>query len=522
MIDFCKKSVAYLYSIFIALVLVDVLIIQQFINQLCKKNFALPNIVLLIIGAIFIGAMSYLVIRYYKSFGPRLNALISRPVIGIVSIVLFFVQLYILKNIYFLTGWDAEVIFSSAKELLNGNDVAEWYYSAYPNNLFLTYVFAFILKINSTLGIYPENGGIFAIIAVQCALAFLTAYLVYSVCVNITESRIAGLAAYVLYVAFIGFSPWLVIPYSDSMGLVFPLLTVRLYQLARASSNRIRELILYGVIGLIAFIGFKIKPQIAIIFIAIVLWDMVRLVHTLIKDRKKLVERVVSLAVCFAVFISTAVGVSALLKSSSDKLDPEAEIGVAHFAMMGLNDEYDGIYNSGDVDFSQSYETRTERSEANIRVVKERLSELGFFGTIRHIAEKSLVNFGDGTFAWVAEGSFFKVVLPMPNDSMSGFLRSFYYTEGNAYDFYITFMQFIWIGVLALSLVAGFYALRNKGESGITVCVLMTGLIGLILFETIFEARARYLFTYAPIFVICATVGLFSVLKFIKGKKWKG
>ena len=135
MIDFCKKSVAYLYSIFIALVLVDVLIIQQFINQLCKKNFALPNIVLLIIGAIFIGAMSYLVIRYYKSFGPRLNALISRPVIGIVSIVLFFVQLYILKNIYFLTGWDAEVIFSSAKELLNGNDVAEWYYSAYPNNL---------------------------------------------------------------------------------------------------------------------------------------------------------------------------------------------------------------------------------------------------------------------------------------------------------------------------------------------------------------------------------------------------
>ena len=38
-------------------------------------------------------------------------------------------------------------------------------------------------------------------------------------------------------------------------------------------------------------------------------------------------------------------------------------------------------------------------------------------------------------------------------------------------------------------------------------CTIMLSILGLTIFELLFEARARYLFTYAPLYIILAVLG---------------
>ena len=47
----------------------------------------------------------------------------------------------------------------------------------------------------------------------------------------------------------------------------------------------------------------------------------------------------------------------------------------------------------------------------------------------------------------------------------------------------------------------------------------MLALIGITLFETIFEARARYLFIYAPVYLTVGMMGLRACAERIKEKR---
>ena len=44
----------------------------------------------------------------------------------------------------------------------------------------------------------------------------------------------------------------------------------------------------------------------------------------------------------------------------------------------------------------------------------------------------------------------------------------------------------------------------------------MLAIIGLTIFETVFEARARYLFTYIPMYIILAIMGGYSLKEQLK------
>lgn len=74
-----------------------------------------------------------------------------------------------------------------------------------------------------------------------------------------------------------------------------------------------------------------------------------------------------------------------------------------------------------------------------------------------------------------------------------------------------------WLGLLFFSVFSIFdkSAYKNK------VLVLQLSLFGLFLFELLFEARARYIYTYAPIYLILAMVGINSLLNITKFKYTK-
>lgn len=51
--------------------------------------------------------------------------------------------------------------------------------------------------------------------------------------------------------------------------------------------------------------------------------------------------------------------------------------------------------------------------------------------------------------------------------------------------------------------------------------VLMTSLIGIFLFESIFESRSRYLYTFVPIYIVAATMGFQQMTQNFKKRALK-
>ena len=186
-----------------------------------------------------------------------------------------------------------------------------------------------------------------------------------------------------------------------------------------------------------------------------------------------------------------------------------SETSIAHFWMMGLNPEKKGVYSAEDVRYSRSFVTASERTQANIAVGKQRLQEMGFFGTLKQLAQKMLTLYNDGTFAWGKEGNFLQTVFDPPNTKAAPFLRSIYYPDGSRYLYFTTFEQFIWLMILLLGAAGLFSSFSHKHAK--TLNILWLTWIGLTVFELLFEVRARYLYTNVPLFCVLAAVGIENI-----------
>ena len=61
--------------------------------------------------------------------------------------------------------------------------------------------------------------------------------------------------------------------------------------------------------------------------------------------------------------------------------------------------------------------------------------------------------------------------------------------------------------------------MRREKNINEAVLVIALSIIGLTMFETLFEPRARYFYIYVPFYVILAPIGLQNVLEKFKSKK---
>ena len=130
---------------------------------------------------------------------------------------------------------------------------------------------------------------------------------------------------------------------------------------------------------------------------------------------------------------------------------------------------------------------------------------------------KTRRKFENGTFCWSGEGRFFYELIDEENKPQSDFSRSLYYTgkysnTGKYYVVWSNFVHMIWLTILFFSF---FSILGNNSKLNI----IMLALIALTLFEIIFEARARYIYIYAPLYIIIAMYGLVCIKNIQKESK---
>ena len=439
--------------------------------------------------------------------------------IMLVVTIIVCVGLFILSYQYcFRTGWDVHRMLKNASWLAEGNikKLNNEYYSRCPNNVFLTCIFSLAYRAANILHI---SDGYYVLLAVQSCIFAWAGYFIYRAADTFfqEEKRKYSLLTWLMYMLLAGLSPWIVIPYSDSVALF--MVSLCLFLLFKMRQSRHSGVFLF-LLTLCGVMGYYIKPQIFILFIAffiVMAIDNLRKLPTHLTlyklyKKKKLPAHLTLYMKKMGIMLLAAViaaGTVTIVKERSGfKLEEEAQLGITHFFMMGWHKETRGVYYRPDVDYSISFPTKKERAEANVKVIKERMQDFGVKGVIQFICEKNLLNYNDGTFAWGVEGNFYKSVDDTGYQPVRKVLSEYYYNEGKYHSWFQEIMQVLWMGTIFLNIFAG----SRKKDSQIVV--LMLAILGLTLFETLFEARARYLFGYASVYIFLAVTGLSRVENF--------
>jgi hypothetical protein len=482
--------------------------ISPTLTYVCKKKFLYSNYELLKLD-ILILSLVFIIWKAVIRCGLKSTESYCLRGVLIGSIALFAIQVYISYNIYFLTGWDAGgCIIPAAKAIASGLSVNKFntYFSTYPNNITLVWIFSLILKLCSKFGITNSGSLLMPIIVVNCFISSLSGFLTFK-CVEKLINMKWAVLAWIVYFLLVGTSPWIVITYSDSFALFLPILIFFIY-LKEFKEKYI--LMKWGLLGTISFIGYSIKPQVIIIFISICLIEIWRFFFVSSEYKKK--KSIVLTALVLSFLLSNTI-CKIIYRQTGFSIDKEKKLGMMHFVMMGMNDEGGGYYNAEDVRYSLSFADSAERRRGNVKVIEERIENFGARGYMKFLMRKTLVNYGDGTFAWSMEGGFYKELYPDRNERISPLLKSYYYIDGRNYGKTSTFQQAVWIGIIVamLGLInTRKYQLNNK------ITVLMLSILGLTAFQLLFEARARYLYIYTPIYICLSVLGLKNITDILR------
>lgn len=427
-----------------------------------------------------------------------------------VPVVVFVVQLVVYYAAGINTGWDAGALADqsiiSDVECVTSQAVQS-NFSRYPNNLFLFWLFRRLNDLR--LAIVPGVGYRAWLAGCSCFAVSCSCFMFMRVTKSLftLPSRIV---AVVMYIALIGLSPWFMIPYSDTFGLLVVSTMLWCFVCNRRISFK------WGLLGLLAVVGYSIKPTILFVFAAMVLASLG------IRDVSRVKRALPTVALAVVLGCGLGLSVAHVVKESVDfGWDESKQFTVLHFAMMGLNDDTDGAYLQTDVDLSNGASSVEERRAVNLSVIEERLNAYGPLGLAKHEIRKLLTAYNDGTFAWSVEawggveaGHFeftgrFNQECRDSLAPLSSILRSLLYADGRFYVVFCTIMQTLWLIVLfGVPWSSGAVGRECSGEQGAVVtaaCLVAVALLSVFLL--VFEVRARYLFPFGGMFVLLACMG---------------
>ena len=499
--SFFKIIYAIIFSI-----IITILLLSDDILYFCKKEFILSNgAIFCIVLMILLGCVSfYYCVKTNNQLLKNGSAVNIDKVVLVGTVILFFGQSYVFYNAFSLSGWDTGLVRLFVDTTMTGGDMTSIndYFSTYPNNLLISYLYLFTLKINSAIGIFNGIYSYMCIVILNCIINSLSCWLSYKTA-KIFISPIFALVAYILCIFSVGISGWSVVCYSDSLALFLPILSIYLY--CRQYKNK--KMQTFGFISsvFLSAIGYFIKPQCLFVVIAIVILEVWKLLINF--SFKKLFRPIVLCLVVVLTFSFINIGLEHLNKKYNVQIDEEKTFGISHFLMMGANEETNGVYALEDVVFSSTFDSAEKRKEANINVFKERVVSMKG-GLITHLIKKMLTTFNDGTFAWGGEGTFFLETPDNINNKMAPFLKSIYHF-GDRSSYFATFQHLVWFFILLSSLLTVFSKKKNYDQSKLSLFWIV--LLGFVLYEMLFEARARYIYIFVPLFCTLASIGVRNI-----------
>lgn len=423
--------------------------------------------------------------------------------VGVVLGSFFTVEFLVGAAVRVIPDWDAGTIYSNAAGLAVGSirTIDADYYSMYPNNIMLTVALAGYLRV---MDLFGATDLYLAAIALNAAVMTAAVLLV-----AVLGRRIAGTAAAVFALlpcgVFIALSPWASVPYSDTLGMVFPVLLLYLFLLSRGARNPIFAYSFCLLAGLVAAVGFFIKPTIVFVLIASIVAVLFARRDGVRKSRS-LAAGAILVVVAFGGFASGQAAIKAAVAASPaisfDLYNNDKEFPVTHFLKMGSTGL--GGFNEADVAETKSIGSVQDRFQNGIDVYVERVSGMGLWGYLDFLNVKGKAILGDGTFFNWGEGMARKPVDLLADDPLSQAIQGYFYYEGPHFAFLRGFWQSSWY--VTLLLVTAPLLLRSRYLENQGAAVMRLSLLALMLFLLFFEGRSRYLYMYVPFFILLASL----------------
>ena len=436
------------------------------------------------------------------------------------TLLLLGIQFVIVWNVVFRTSWDPGAVWYGAHYVSLGDragiESMAYYFSVYPNNLVLVFVYSVILKLNMLIG-SPISNGTMLLAFFQCFLISVSGILFFKTAKRIVGSKLAWLG-YFLYFILVGLSGWILIPYSDSTGLIFPILMFYIYTILKETKNIKKKCAGAFLIMFLGYIGFQIKPMVAIVLIAIIVIEVFNFINQKITKKQadiKEVTKYISFGVLGIAIASILV--SSAIKSMDFPVVTETVLGWQHHMMLGLNKDTNGGYSQDDFDYSTSFATSEEQHKAEYMEIKRRLEDFGMIGYLEHFVKKSTRNFFDASFGWGGIGeNFYLEIFPERDNKLCSVLRSLYYdnTDETLYKYHWFFRQILWYAI-AFSMI---FIAWTKERLDDKRKVLVLSILGLMLYLQIFEAHPRYMFTFVPLYIIAAGLGIRNIICKMKSR----
>lgn len=370
------------------------------------------------------------------------------------------------------------------------------YFERYPNN-HPVFALARVVYSLSETGI-ADYRTIFAIInSISFAVALGAGYLI----ARKLGRPALGIASIPVITLIVGLSPNFAIAYTDALTLAVATSVIALLLWAADSPPRSAALFA-GAAGIVCAVGYLLKTT-PIVSLAGALIGLAFLAVEQASRKTALV----SIAALAAAFVASV----AISHPIVNKVAGLEHLPNTHSATPPICYVYDGmtvtqlrsdrsvtVYGGWDAWRDRKTEGRTTARQSTIcqRGIERILGKRGVVNTTKFYVDKAEFLMGDGTFFAYGEGVDIKRP-PLRHNFFAQTVDSFYGHEGSLYRAKNYLAQIAWTVVLIL---IGVGLLRTRVSWPIFMMVLP--LVGIGVFEEIFQSRARYLYSSAPLFII--------------------
>jgi len=509
-----KKILSILFLLIFIPILISVIFIGNKANypEYYKLNTKVDNWVIFL-ASLLLAIVIFFIVSAINRIGATSR---GRVVFNIFLALLFvgvtLINIKLCKSLAFLTGWaDPLNAQYSGHRMLEGISIDEgtWYYGLCPNNIPIAYICALIFKL---LNLFPNfiYGADFFVIEVNCWIISVSGFFICLCTQKLSEKYGMTVMAAFAYIALFCVSPWKLFFYTDTAGMFLPIVTLYLYLCYRKCSSNIKKL-LWIMLCITGMLSGMIKPTAYTCLIAI---SLVEICRCFFLEKKKILGFLIIFGGLILSFILVNLALKDYIYDYAKYTPNEDLVGTwTYYLNMGSNEEYMGTNNpvdSGLLIGEYSGRPGSERREAEINSFLSRTKERGLWGNISFWNRKLTMTFNDGTFSWFREGNALFYTGEYADISANPYkelLRNIFWGDGEYYSYYETYAQWIWIFVL-LGLTGVAFNLFEKSENDNTeILVTLVIGIGVILFQMLFETRARYLICSLPLLIVMATMG---------------
>lgn len=475
-------------------------------NEDNKLNALLPNYVFVVIALMGFGCICLLAWAVRKIRVTHKVDLTADGLLILLFILLYFVNVRIAREIAFKFPWDIKAVTTSAESVARGTPLGYFtYFSMYTNNIPILYILKEIYIKAGEIANYPYIDE-FLWIQVNCALISIGGFFSCLTVKKLTQKLMPAFVAFFLYLALAGMTPWKIAPYTDTYGIVFPVMCIYFYVCYREQKKPVLKCLWAALAMVSGMAGGFIKPSIYIVVMAVLAAE---LAGWLAGDWKRWRYILAEIGFAAALFFAKGACMDYLIKDVGLDFNPEIAASWQNYFYMGLNEEKTGSYYAEDVAMYGEFQySGEERKEAALERAIGRMEERGFWGNLYFWLRKMVMVFNDGTFGWQCE-VWIDAHYPSNLASNDGFMelsRNIFWPSSRYAGRFNAFCQLAW--VFCLLGISGICFCRKKlGEK---YTILVVGFLGIFCYQMLFEARARYLLVFLPLLIVISICGMWQ------------